>query len=48
MDGHLCLIYNWAYCNKSLRDRTRLPFDVHLMMNNPMDYIDDFVDAEPI
>ncbi|HHZ12937.1 MAG TPA: ribulose-phosphate 3-epimerase [Clostridiales bacterium] len=30
---------------KALRDRTRLPFDVHLMMNNPMDYIDDFVDA---
>lgn len=30
---------------KALRDRTPLPFDVHLMMNNPMDYIDDFVDA---
>ena len=30
---------------KALRSRTRLPFDVHLMMNNPMDYIDDFVDA---
>ncbi len=46
MDGHF--VPNLTFgpiVIKSLRDRTKLPFDVHLMMNNPMDYIDDFVDA---
>ena len=33
---------------KALRDRTRLPFDVHLMMNNPMDYIEILWMPEPI
>lgn len=46
MDGHF--VPNLSFgpmVIKSLRDRTDLPFDVHLMMTNPMDYIDDFVDA---
>lgn len=30
---------------KSIRPVTKVPFDVHLMMDNPMDYIDDFIDA---
>lgn len=30
---------------KSIRKYTDLPFDVHLMMDNPMEYIDDFIDA---
>lgn len=46
MDGHFVpnitlgpsIIY-------SLRDKTRLPFDVHLMISEPDKYIDDFVKA---
>ncbi|NMA95661.1 MAG: ribulose-phosphate 3-epimerase [Clostridiales bacterium] len=30
---------------ESIRKVTQLPFDVHLMMNNPMDYVDSFIDA---
>ncbi|NLU36476.1 MAG: ribulose-phosphate 3-epimerase [Clostridiales bacterium] len=30
---------------KAIRPVTKVPFDVHLMMDNPMDYIDDFIDA---
>ena len=30
---------------KSIRDRTELPFDVHLMIEDPIRYIDDFVKA---
>ena len=26
---------------KAIRPVTKVPFDVHLMMDNPMDYIDD-------
>ena len=46
MDGHF--VPNLTFgpiVVKAIRDRTQLPFDVHLMMANPMDYIDDFVDA---
>lgn len=31
---------------KSLRNKSTLPFDVHLMINNPLEYIDSFADAE--
>ena len=30
---------------KSIRDRTDLPFDVHLMIEDPIRYVDDFVKA---
>ena len=30
---------------KSIRNATKLPFDVHLMVNTPFDMIDDFVKA---
>ena len=30
---------------KSIRNRTKLPFDSHLMIDNPIRYIDDFVKA---
>lgn len=30
---------------KSIRNRTSKIFDVHLMMNNPSNYIDDFIEA---
>ena len=30
---------------KSLRNKSTLPFDVHLMINNPLEYIDSFADA---
>lgn len=46
MDGHF--VPNLSFgpvLIKSIRDRTKLPFDVHLMMNNPMELIDDFVEA---
>lgn len=46
MDGHF--VPNLTFgpvVVKAIRDRTDLPFDVHLMMNNPLDYLDDFVDA---
>ncbi|HZJ82904.1 MAG TPA: ribulose-phosphate 3-epimerase [Clostridia bacterium] len=46
MDGHY--VPNLTFgpiVVKALRDRTKIPFDVHLMMTNPMDFIDDFVEA---
>ena len=46
MDGHF--VPNMTFgpiVVKAIRDRTQLPFDVHLMITNPMDYIDEFVDA---
>ncbi len=46
MDGHF--VPNLTFgpiVVKAIRDRTQLPFDVHLMMTNPMDYIDEFIDA---
>ncbi len=30
---------------KSLRNKSTLPFDVHLMINSPLEYIDSFADA---
>ncbi len=30
---------------KSLRSKTTLPFDVHLMVKEPLNYIDDFINA---
>lgn len=30
---------------KALRKKVKTPFDVHLMIDNPMNYIDDYVDA---
>lgn len=30
---------------KSLRDKTDIPFDVHLMIDNPLKYVDSFADA---
>jgi ribulose-phosphate 3-epimerase len=30
---------------KSIRNRTKKIFDVHLMINNPANYIDDFIEA---
>ena len=47
MDGHF--VNNISFgpdIVKSLRPLTNLPFDVHLMISNPIDYIDRFVDAE--
>ncbi|HZJ58557.1 MAG TPA: ribulose-phosphate 3-epimerase [Clostridia bacterium] len=46
MDGHF--VPNLTFgpvVIKAIRDRTHLPFDVHLMMNNPLEYLNDFVDA---
>lgn len=30
---------------KAVRNLTKVPFDVHLMIDNPLDYVDDFVNA---
>ena len=46
MDGHF--VNNISFgpdIVKSLRPLTNLPFDVHLMITNPIDYIDRFADA---
>ena len=46
MDAHF--VPNLAFgppVIKAIRPVTKVPFDVHLMMDNPMDYIDDFIDA---
>ncbi len=46
MDGHFVPnISIGPAVVKSLRRVTRLPFDVHLMIENPERYVDDFVDA---
>lgn len=46
MDGHFVpnLTIGPAIV-KALRPLTKLPFDVHLMITNPLDYIDAFADA---
>ena len=44
MDGHF--VPNISFGSavmKSLNGKTRLPYDVHLMIENPDQYIDDFV-----
>lgn len=46
MDGHF--VPNLTFgppVVKSIRKHTKLPFDVHLMMNNPEQYIKDFYEA---
>jgi len=46
MDGHF--VPNITFgpgVVKKLREQTRLPFDVHLMIESPDDYIEDFVKA---
>ncbi len=46
MDGHF--VPNISYgvpVLKSIRSRSRLPFDVHLMITDPLKYIDAFTDA---
>ncbi|MDO4517686.1 MAG: ribulose-phosphate 3-epimerase [Bacillota bacterium] len=44
MDGHFVPNISFgAAVMKSLEGRTKLPFDVHLMIENPDDYLEDFV-----
>ena len=46
MDGHFVPnITLGAPVVKCIRKYSSLPFDVHLMISNPIDYIDDFVSA---
>ncbi|HHU36704.1 MAG TPA: ribulose-phosphate 3-epimerase [Treponema sp.] len=46
MDGHFVPNLTFgAPVVRSLRKRTRLPFDVHLMVSNPAALVDDFVSA---
>ena len=46
MDGHFVPNISFGIpIISAIRDKTRLPFDVHLMIDNPMDFIDDFVKA---
>ncbi|MBI4845425.1 MAG: ribulose-phosphate 3-epimerase [Candidatus Omnitrophica bacterium] len=46
MDGHFVPnITIGPVVIKDIRKHTRLPFDVHLMINNPLAYLDDFIKA---
>lgn len=46
MDGHFVPNLTFgAKTIKALRRRTRLPFDAHLMISNPGEFIDEFLDA---
>lgn len=46
MDGHFVPNITFgAPVIKAVRPYTSLPFDVHLMISDPLDYIDDFADA---
>lgn len=46
MDGHFVPnLTMGSQLIKSIRHYTKLPFDVHLMLTHPQDYIDVFVDA---
>ena len=46
MDGHFVPnISIGAPVIKAMKSVCAIPFDVHLMISNPLDYIDDFVDA---
>ena len=43
MDGHFVPNISFGVpIIKSIREVTKLPFDVHLMISNPLDYIDSF------
>ncbi|PIU68853.1 MAG: ribulose-phosphate 3-epimerase [Armatimonadetes bacterium CG07_land_8_20_14_0_80_40_9] len=46
MDGHFVpnITFGFSFL-KALRDKTTLPFDVHLMITNPLDFVDSFVEA---
>ena len=46
MDGHF--VPNLSFgpmVMKAIRHLTKVPFDVHLMMDNPMDFVDEFISA---
>ena len=46
MDGHF--VPNLTFgpkTAKALRGRSRIPFDAHLMISNPAQYVDEFIDA---
>jgi ribulose-phosphate 3-epimerase len=46
MDGHY--VPNLSFgpmVVKAIRPVTKIPFDVHLMMDNPMEYVDEFIEA---
>lgn len=44
MDGHFVPNISFGFpVMESLRDKTKLPFDVHLMIENPDRYIDEFI-----
>ncbi len=46
MDGHY--VPNMSFgpmIVKTIRPFTKIPFDVHLMMDNPMDFVDEFIKA---
>jgi len=46
MDGHFVPNFTFGpMLVKAIRKVTRVPFDVHLMMDNPMDYVDEFISA---
>ena len=46
MDGHFVPNISFgAPVMKSLNGKTELPYDVHLMIDYPLDYIDAFADA---
>jgi len=46
MDGHFVPNISFgAPVIKSLRDKTNIIFDTHLMISKPQDYVDDFLDA---
>ena len=46
MDGHFVPNLTMGPCViKSIRDATSLPFDVHLMVSHPLDFIEPFADA---
>ncbi len=46
MDGHY--VPNLSFgpmVVKAIRPLTNIPFDVHLMMDNPMEFVDEFIEA---
>lgn len=46
MDGHFVPNISFGACViKCIRDKTNLPFDVHLMISNPYDYIESFANS---